>query len=331
MSAQPPKPPAAIAMKTRLQTSPDTADTADTADAAVVRAAIVPAAGLGTRLAPLSLGCPKELLPLGSYPALTACLLELAAADLVDLVLVSSPQKPGLRRFCDSLDRWADSTDPTSSPTAALVALWHRLRVRVVDQPRPLGVLDAVEWGLRALALALALDPGASQAAVAVLFPDLLHLPDQTALSHLCSAHRQTGRAVFGLRRAQPDDRPGSTLAVRLAAPFCDLPTADLPLSTPLPIVGLQPACGHPGELLTTFGQVQTPAWNQALDRHGRDADTGTLQDAGFLSALNALAAEAGLFGTLIPGQILDLGTLSGYAAAVQRFSVASSRLRDVP
>lgn len=324
MSALPPKPPAAIAIKTRLQTSPDTADTAD---AAVVRAAIVPAAGLGTRLAPLSLGCPKELLPLGSYPALTACLLELAAADLVDLVLVSSPQKPGLRRFCDSLDRWADSTDTASSPTAALAALWHRLRVRVVDQPRPLGVLDAVEWGLRALAVV----PGASQAAVAVLFPDLLHLPDQTALSHLCSAHRQTGRAVFGLRRAQPDDRPGSTLAVRLAAPFCDLPTADLPLSTPLPIVALQPASGHPQELLTTFGQVQTPAWNQALDRHCRDADTGTLQDAGFLSALNALASEAGLFGILIPGQILDLGTLSGYAAAVQRFSVASSRLRDVP
>ncbi len=316
MSALPPKPPAATATEARSQTSQA---------AAGVRAAIVPAAGLGTRLAPLSLGCPKELLPLGSYPALTACLLELAAADLVDLVLVSSPQKPGLRRFCDSLDRWAGSTDPNSSPTAALAGLWHRLRVRVIDQPRPRGVLDAVECGLRAL------DPGASQAAIAVLFPDLLHLPDQTALSHLCLAHRQAGQAVFGLRRAQPDDRPGSRLAVRLAAPFCDLPAADLPLSTPLPIVELQPACGHPDELLTTFGQVQTPAWNQALDRHCRDADTGTLQDAGLLAALNALAAEGGLCGTLLPGQILDLGTLSGYAAAVQRFSVASSRLRDVP
>ena len=293
--------------------------------APTIRAAIVPAAGLGTRLSPLSLGCPKELLPLGSYPALTACLLELAAADLIDLVLVSSPQKPGLRRFCDSLDQWAGSTDPTSSPTAALAALWHRLRVRVVDQPHPLGVLDAVECGLRAL------DPGASQADVAVLFPDLLHLPDQTALSHLCAAHRQTGRAVFGLRRAQPDDRPGSTLAVRLAAPFCGLPTADLPLSIPLPIVALQPASGHADELLTTFGQVQTPAWNQALDRHCRHADTGALQDTGFLSALNALAREGELFGAILPGQILDLGTLSGYAAAVQRFSVASNRLRDVP
>ena len=36
---------------------------------------IIPAAGLGTRLAPASLAVPKELLPLGVHPALVACLL----------------------------------------------------------------------------------------------------------------------------------------------------------------------------------------------------------------------------------------------------------------
>ena len=37
-------------------------------------AAVVPAAGLGTRLLPLTLGVAKELLPLGAQPALAATL-----------------------------------------------------------------------------------------------------------------------------------------------------------------------------------------------------------------------------------------------------------------
>lgn len=283
-------------------------------------AAIVPAAGLGTRLSPLSLGCPKELLPIGLYPALTACLLEAEAAGLDELVLVSSPQKPGLRALAVGLQAALAASSPPSPQTQALAALWQRLRVRIVDQPQPLGVLDAVARGLDALGTATA----------AVLFPDLVHLPDQTALSALVAAHRQTGQAVFGLRRAQASDRPGSTLAVRLAPPLADQPVASLLSSTPLPIVALQPASGHPDELLTTFGQVQTPAWNAALDRHCRDGN-GPLRDAGLLAALNDLAGQGGLVGTLLPGEVVDLGTLAGYGEIARRFSVASARLRGVP
>ncbi|MBL9005393.1 MAG: NTP transferase domain-containing protein [Myxococcales bacterium] len=296
---------------------------------APVVSAIVPAAGLGTRLSPLSLGCPKELLPIGLYPALTACLLEAAAAGLSDLVVVSSPHKPGLRALslalAAALDAPTSSLSAPSPQTLALARLWQRLRVRIVDQPQPLGVLDAVERGLEALGAA------APSFAVAVLFPDLLHLPDQTALTHLVAAHQKTGAAVFGLRRARRDDRPGSTLSVRLGPPWADAAKEQIPLSTPLPIVALAPAQGRPDELLTTFGQVQTPAWNAALHRHCRSDDRAALCDAGFLAALNDLAQRGGLYGTLLAGDIVDLGTLAGYGEVVRRFSVASAHLRGVP
>lgn len=288
-------------------------------------AAIVPAAGLGTRLSPLSLGCPKELLPLGLYPALTACLLEADAAGVTELVMVSSPKKPGLQALASALFGTDLSRHEQAPQTAALAALWQRLRVRVVDQPQPWGVLDAVERGVAALS------SPAQSTSVAVLFPDLLHLPDQTALLHLAAAHQQTGASVFGLRRAQPGDRPGSTLAVRVASSFSQVPVAQLPTSTPLPIVELRPASGHPDELLTTFGQVQSPAWNAALDRHCRPTAGAPLRDAAFLTALNDLAGAGGLVGTLLPGEVVDLGTLAGYGEIVRRFSVATARLRGVP
>jgi UTP--glucose-1-phosphate uridylyltransferase len=293
--------------------------------------AVVPAAGLGTRLAPLSLGCPKELLPLGDYPALTACLLEADAAGLTELILVASPKKPGLHALAAALDalpaaRGFDAPISPSDPspqTLALARLWRKLKVRIVDQPSPLGVLDAVERGVLAA--------GGDTTSVAVLFPDLLHLPDQTALCHVALAHRQTGAAVFGLRRAQPEDPPGSTLAVRLGGPCAAILSRDLPGSVPLPIVELGPASGLADELVTTFGQVQTPAWSAALDRHCRRDGSGPLSDAGFLAALNDLAGRGGLYGTLLPGELVDLGTRAGYRGAVRRFSVATARLRGVP
>jgi UTP-glucose-1-phosphate uridylyltransferase len=292
------------------------------------RGAVIPAAGLGTRLRPLSLGCPKELLPLGDYPALAAPLLEAEAAGLAPVVLVSSPHKPGLQALHQALCAVGPATgsDSHTPQSRYLADLWQRLSVRLVEQPEPLGVLDAVERGLAALPPA----PAANHA-VAVLFPDLLHLPDQTALRTLQAAYAQTGKAVFGLRRAGSVGSQGSTLAVQLAPPYADLPPAALPAATALPIVSLHPSRGEPDEILTTFGQIQTPAWDAALDRCCRDAGTGTLRDAGFLRALNTLAAAGELCGTLLPGDVLDLGSLAGYAAAVRHFSVANRRLRGVP
>lgn len=298
------------------------------ASPSTLRGAVIPAAGLGTRLRPLSLGCPKELLPLGDYPALTACLLEAEAAAVAPVVLVTSPHKPGLQQLHAALRAVAESpnTDGHTPQSRHLAGLWRRLHVLPVEQREPLGVLDAVERGLAALPA-----PTSDATATAVLFPDLLHLPDQTALTVLQAAYRQTGGAVFGLRRAQAAGPQGSTLAVQIAAPYADRASADLPTATPLPIVSLRPSQGRPDELLTTFGQIQTPAWDAALDRYCRDPLISVLRDGGFLAALNALAAAGGLWGTLLPGDLLDLGSLAGYAAAARFFSVAGCRLRGLP
>lgn len=57
--------------------------------------AVIPAAGLGTRMRPLTNYVAKELLPLGPRPALDYIMEELAECEIKDAVLVSSePKKP---------------------------------------------------------------------------------------------------------------------------------------------------------------------------------------------------------------------------------------------
>lgn len=60
--------------------------------------AIVPAAGLGTRLRPLSDAIPKEMLPVGRALALERIVAELRAAGIERIVFVVSPQKEGFLR-----------------------------------------------------------------------------------------------------------------------------------------------------------------------------------------------------------------------------------------
>ena len=55
-----------------------------------VETAIVPVAGLGTRLIPISSAVPKELLPLGRKPALQYIAEELGQAGIKRIVLVTS-------------------------------------------------------------------------------------------------------------------------------------------------------------------------------------------------------------------------------------------------
>jgi UTP-glucose-1-phosphate uridylyltransferase len=271
-----------------------------------VRGAIVPAAGQGTRLRPLSLGIAKELLPLGRYPTLVATLLEAAAAELGELCVVTAPEKEGLQRFLERFELVRDL----------------KLLARVTLQPSPLGVLDAVARGLAELA-----------PPCAVLFPDLVHLPDQTALKRLVAAHAACGAAVFGLRLAVPGEATISAAAVRLHEPLTspgELLAAQKS-GRPLRIASVGPATFAAGELLTTFGQIHTDALGEAIEARCRPAATSPLEDRHFLAALDDLARTGGLYGVLLAGEILDLGTLPGYLDAATRFISGTARLRGLP
>ena len=61
--------------------------------------ALIPAAGHGTRFAPYTKLVPKELLPIGTRPALARIVDEAADAGADEVVIVTSPEKPLLKRW----------------------------------------------------------------------------------------------------------------------------------------------------------------------------------------------------------------------------------------
>jgi UTP--glucose-1-phosphate uridylyltransferase len=64
--------------------------------------AVIPAAGHGTRMLPATLAVPKELLPVGSTPAIQWAIEEVAAAGIRRIAVVVSPTKPLIAAYIEA-------------------------------------------------------------------------------------------------------------------------------------------------------------------------------------------------------------------------------------
>ena len=70
--------------------------------------AIIPAAGLGTRFLPLTRAVPKEMLPIGSVPALQVIVDEALAAGCDEVIVIISHAKELVRKYFSEDPQYAD-------------------------------------------------------------------------------------------------------------------------------------------------------------------------------------------------------------------------------
>lgn len=141
-----------------------------------IRKVVLPAAGLGTRLRPLTQFMPKEMLPVGGRVVLQYVLEECAAAGLDQVLAVLSASKLSLLSVLDPGD--APREEPQALP---------RCWVHTILQKEQRGLGHAI---LHAEAFV-----GADTFAVAL--PDtIMHGGECGVLSRLVDVHRARGAAV---------------------------------------------------------------------------------------------------------------------------------------
>ena len=108
--------------------------------------AVIPVAGFGTRMLPLSKAVPKELLPLGNKPAIQYVVEEAIAAGLTNIVLVNHAQKTAIENYFD-INSELDTQLRAKGKAALADSLnWLPAGVTVtsVRQGKPLGLGHAV-------------------------------------------------------------------------------------------------------------------------------------------------------------------------------------------
>ena len=282
---------------------------------AVVRKAIIPVAGFGTRLLPISKSIPKEMVPVVDRPIIQHVVEEALAAGLNEIVLVTRSGKTAIEDHFDTHFELEASLE--SSNKAELLDMVRRisppgLKITSVRQPEALGLGHAVHCGAGLLA------PGEP---FAVLLPDVLVKPrpeEETGdMQAMVQAWQSSQRAQIMVETVPQEDVQRYGIADcggRDPGPGESLPMQGVvekprPEEAPsrLSVVGryvlpyrvmtllqdLPPGAG--GEIQLTDALGQLIAENQSVDAYtmrGRSFDCGHIP--GWLNANRVLAEEAG-------------------------------------
>ena len=137
--------------------------------------AVIPVAGFGTRMLPLSKSVPKELLPLGNRPAIHYVVEEAIAAGIKHIVLVGHAQKSAIENYFD-INAELDTQLRIKGKDALADSLnWlpADVTVSMIRQGKALGLGHAV----------LAARPVIGEHDFAVLLPDVVLDPFTTDMS----------------------------------------------------------------------------------------------------------------------------------------------------
>lgn len=137
--------------------------------------AVIPVAGFGTRMLPLSKSVPKELLPLGNRPAIHYVVEEAIAAGIKHIVLVGHAQKSAIENYFDINAELDTQLRHKGKDELANGLNWlpEDVTVSMIRQGRALGLGHAV----------LAAKPIIGEHDFAVLLPDVVLDPFVTDMS----------------------------------------------------------------------------------------------------------------------------------------------------
>lgn len=137
--------------------------------------AIIPVAGFGTRMLPLSKSVPKELLPLGNRPAIHYVIEEAIASGIKHIVLVGHAQKSAIENYFDVNAELDTQLRAKGKDSLADSLNWlpDDVSVSMIRQGKPLGLGHAV----------LSARPIVGEHDFAVLLPDVVLNPFTTDMA----------------------------------------------------------------------------------------------------------------------------------------------------
>ncbi len=158
-----------------------------------IRKAVIPAAGLGTRVLPASKSMPKEMLPIVDKPAIQYIVEEAVASGITDILIITNRGKALIEDHFDHSYELEDllrkkGRDEIADQMASLASLAN---IHFVRQHQPKGLGHAV----------LAARSFVGNEPFAVLYGDDVILSDTPVIGQLCDTYNKYGKGTVGVKQ----------------------------------------------------------------------------------------------------------------------------------
>lgn len=277
-----------------------------------IRKAVIPAAGIGSRLLPLTKAIPKEMLPVGDKPVIEHTVRELVNSGITDITIVVSGGKNLIEEHfrpnttlvdqlrADGKDAYADAVEEVGELSA-------RGHITYLHQHGPYGNGTPVLNASRSF----------GDEPVLVLWPDDVFVAEVPRAQQLIRAYEQTSSPVLALMPMAPEN------SRRYGVPIID---EDLDGGL-LRITGIVEK-PRPHEARSEYaaigGYVVTPGIIDELREQTKRWYTQTQPGEIYLTdAINAHARDHAVYGQVIQGHWYDTGNPADYLVAQFAFALA--------
>lgn len=162
-----------------------------------IKKAIIPAAGLGTRVLPVSKSCPKEMLNIVDKPAIQYIVEEAVEAGITDILIITNRGKDIIEdHFDHSFELEAILKKRGNNEMLEKVkAVANLANIFFIRQKQTKGLGDAV---LRARNFV-------GNEPFAVLYGDDVIIGENSAISELCEAYEKYGKCIVGVKEVSDE------------------------------------------------------------------------------------------------------------------------------
>jgi UTP--glucose-1-phosphate uridylyltransferase len=273
-----------------------------------LRKAVLPVAGLGTRVLPATKAIPKEMLPVFDRPAIQYVVDEALAAGIEHIVFVTGRNKNAIEDYFDRAYELED-TLRMKGKDDLLAELESGLRLpgsmSFVRQQAPQGLGHAV-WCARDV---IGDEP------FAVLLPDMLVMAQPSCLAQMKAAYDKVGGNVIAV---EPCDDPSGYGVI-------DPESREGRLIKMKGMVEKPKREAAPSNLFITGRYILQPEIFDLLSSQGAGAG-GEIQ---LTDAMVRLMANQSFHAVEYDGRSYDCGSKLGYLQATAAFALAHDELGD--
>ncbi|WP_336019447.1 UTP--glucose-1-phosphate uridylyltransferase GalU [Acinetobacter lwoffii] len=278
----------------------------------MIKKAILPVAGLGTRFLPASKSIPKEMVTVVDRPAIEYVVKEAIAAGIEQIILVTHSSKASIENYFDrnfELETTLEQKQKLDLLKEITEILPAHVSVVSVRQPQPLGLGHAV----------LCAKSVVGNDAFAVLLPDVLVKDDaaQNDLSRMIQRFEQSKAAQI-MVEAVPDHLVDQYGIVDVVAAPAEGE------STVMQGIVEKPAVGTAPSNLSVVGRYVLPTEIMTLLEN---TPKGAGNEIQLTDAIAMLQQNSVVEAYRMQGQTFDCGSKLGYLKAVLHYGIDHPKL----
>lgn len=274
----------------------------------MIKKAIIPAAGLGTRFLPATKAQPKEMLPIVDKPTIQYIVEEAIASGIEDIIIVTGRYKRAIEDHFDRSVELEFSLQEKQKLTLLEIveSISNMVDIHYIRQKEPLGLGHAVYCARKFIGN----DP------FAVLLGDDIVDSEVPALKQMIDVYERERKSVIGVQRIDPADAHKYGIVTPGEQTGSETQVVDLVE---------KPQTAPPSNLAVMGRYILEPEVFDYLAQ----TQPGAAGEIQLTDALRGLAKDRGMVALEFEGRRYDVGDKLGFLEATVEYALKREDLRD--